>query len=119
MIGSKGWVFGAELASKLSWPQRDNSSGLSLSPQSSGCFLGNVFHGLFWHLSALLWTMPRQDLGHDAAQGLFSAAGVDWQWSMCSYVGASCALPLALEASGQAVARCVTNPRCSRGFSHE
>lgn len=38
---------------------------------------------------------------------------------MCSYVGASCALPLALEASGQAVARCVTKPRCSRGFNHE
>lgn len=38
---------------------------------------------------------------------------------MCSYVGASCALPLALEASGQAVARCVTNHSCSRGFNHE
>lgn len=38
---------------------------------------------------------------------------------MCSYVGASCALPLALEASGQAVARRVTSPRCSRGFNHE
>lgn len=38
---------------------------------------------------------------------------------MCSYVGASCALPLAHEASGQAVARCVATPRCSRGFNHE
>lgn len=62
--------------------------------------------------------MPRQDLGHDAAPGLFSAAGMNWKWRKFNCVGASCALPLALKALGQAVACCVTDYRRSHGFNH-